>query len=126
MTRRQKLEREEYWQDVMGQQQSSGLTVSAFCREHDVTEGSFFYWRRKLTKRPPQNGAGEKDRGPRPGRPRCNSVAKFVPVEIPAPIGTTQASCEVVLPDGCRIIVPTHCDAGWLREILGALGERAC
>jgi hypothetical protein len=26
----------------------------------------------------------------------------------------TRADCEIVLADGCRVIVPTHCDAAWL------------
>ena len=126
MTRRQNLERQEYWQGVIRQQGNSGLSISAFCRDHEVAEGSFFYWRRKLTKRQPQKGAAGKDKGPRQSRPRKNTAAEFVPIEIPAPSGTSGANCEVVLPDGCRIIMPTECDAGWLREILGVLGERSC
>ena len=126
MTRRQELEREEYWQGVIRQQENSGGSISAFCREHEVAEGSFFYWRRKLTKRGPQKESVRKGKGPRPSGPGNNAVAKFVPVDISASSDRTRTGCEVVLPDGCRIIVPTQCDAGWLREILGALGERTC
>lgn len=126
MTRRESLERREYWKSVIRQQGSSGVPISAFFRKHGVAEGSFFYWRRKLVNRQPQEEAVSKDKGPRPGRSRNHAVAKFVPVEIPVATGTTRASCEVVLPDGCRIIVPTQCDAGWLREILIALGDRTC
>ena len=49
MTRREHLDREEYWQGLRWQQESSELSISAFCREREVAEGSFFYWRRKLT-----------------------------------------------------------------------------
>ena len=126
MTRRQALERRAYWQGVMRQQESSGLSISAFCREHTVAAGSFFYWRRKLTMEQSQEGAAGKDKGTRPSSADNNSVAKFVPVEIPATTETIRARCELVLPDGCRLIVPTQCDAGWLREILGTLREQAC
>jgi hypothetical protein len=100
----------------------SGLSIAAFCRERKVPAASFYHWRRKLADR--ESLSGE------------DATAKFVPVELPAlpdatlPDATlpdaTRASCEVVLPDGCRIIVPTQCDASWLREILVALEGRAC
>ena len=126
MSRRQSLDREAYWQGVMRQQESSGLSISAFCRKSEVAEGSFFYWRRKLTKRQSAEESGAKNKALRQSRPRKKAVAKFVPVDIPAPSGRSGASCEVVLPNGCRIIVPTQCDAGGLCEILGVLGERSC
>jgi hypothetical protein len=47
-------------------------------------------------------------------------------VEIPAASAHVRPCCEVVLPDGCRIIIPIQCDSGWLSEILGALRERSC
>jgi hypothetical protein len=125
MTGRQSLEREEYWQGVMRQQESSGLSISAFCRKQKVAEGSFFYWRRRLIKRQPRKGAVAK-KPPRQSRPRKNTTATFVPVDIPTPSSTSGARCEVILPDGCRIIMPMQCDAGRLRDILGVLGEWSC
>jgi hypothetical protein len=122
MTRQGTQGREHYWRGVIEEQDSSGLPIAAFCREREVAEGSFFYWRRKLAKGQPVR----KDQVPRRSRPRNNTIGKFVPVDIPAPSGTSRSSCEVVLPDGCRIIVPTQCDAGWLREILSVLGDRTC
>jgi hypothetical protein len=126
MTGRTSVGREEYWRDVIRQQRSSDLSISAFCRERDLAEGSYFYWRRKLTKGQRQKGSVRKENESRQSGVLQNTVATFVPVAIPAPNGTTRANCEVVLPDGCRIIIPTECDAGWLREILGVLGERSC
>ena len=126
MTRRQSLDREAYWQGMMRQQESSGLSISAFCRKQEVAEGSFFYWRRKLTTRQPQKESSPKGKTPRQSRPRKNTVAKFVPVDIPTPSVRSGGSCEVVLPNACRIIMPMQCDSGWLREILEVLGEQSC
>ena len=126
MAGRDLLDREAYWQGMMRQQAASGLSISAFCREHEVAEGSFFYWRRKLTNGLSKKRAGGEDEEPRRSGCRNNAVGKFIPVEMPAANGAAQAICEVVLPDGCRIIVPTLCDTGWLGEILGVLGDRAC
>ena len=80
MTRREHLDREEYWQGVLRQQESSGLSISAFCREREVAEGSFFYWRRKLTHGLPKKRAGGEDEESRRSRSHNNAVEKFVPV----------------------------------------------
>jgi len=42
-------EREQYWRKVIRDQAASGLSIAAFCREHQVPAASFFAWRRKLT-----------------------------------------------------------------------------
>ena len=112
MARLGSKEREQYWRGVFRDQKSSGLPISTFCRDRKVSEGSFFNWRRKLSERPVELE---------------DAAAKFVSLELPpSPPAATRIGCEVVLPSGCRIIVPTQCDAGWLREILEALQERSC
>jgi len=123
--------RERYWQSVMRKQQASGMSVSAFCRQNDVSASTFYNWKRKLKQRRLEDEPQDQDK-PTSGcstrdntRPN-NTAVKFVPLELRGPPAPTRASCEVVLPDGCRVIVPTQCDAGWLREILEALKERSC
>ena len=113
MARRGSEERERYWRGVILDQRTSGLSISAFCRERKVPEGSFFNWRRKLSERQVERPVKFED-----------AAAKFVSLELPpSPPAATRSGCEVVLPNGCRLIVPMQCDAGWLREILGALQE---
>jgi transposase-like protein len=121
MARRRNLERERYWRGVIRQQRASGLGISAFCREHEVPLSSFFQWRRKLKERQ------HKDE-PSPGTSKAqeDSVAKFIPVSLHPPPTATRAGCEIVLANGCRVIVPTQCDATWLGEILATLKEGAC
>jgi len=84
------------------------MSISAFCRKRNVSTASYFSWRRRLTQ-PDQN----------------DTTAKFVPLTLDAP-SATRPGCEVVLPDGCRIIVPRQCDVNWLREILEALQGSSC
>jgi hypothetical protein len=38
----------EYWQELVSQQEQSGLSVHAFCKQRDVTEASFYNWRKQL------------------------------------------------------------------------------
>ncbi len=37
-----------YWRSLIRRQDSSGLTVSAFCERAGVSEPSFYSWRRRL------------------------------------------------------------------------------
>ena len=113
MAGRGSKERERYWRGVIRDQKASGLSISAFCREREVPPASFFSWRRKLADR--ERSVARED-----------TAAKFVPIELPSPPAATRSCCEVVLTDGCRIIVPARFDAGSLREILGALREQPC
>ena len=115
MSRRRSKDRERYWGGVIQDQAASGLTISAFCREQKVPAASFFSWRRKLADRQRED-AGQGD----------EAGAKFVAIELPPGVAATTASCEVVLPDGCRVIVPAQLDANRLRDILAALQERSC
>ena len=121
MARRRSLERERYWRGLIREQRASGLGISAFCREREVPLSSFFQWRRKLRERPARD-----ERSPRRSKAQEDSIAKFVPVQLPPPPAATRTGCEIVLADGCRVIVTAHCDAVWLGEILAALKERVC
>lgn len=115
MAGRGRVDREVHWRGVIRDQRASGLSISAFCRQRGIPAWSFYNWRRKLAERDHDRADEPKETG-----------AKFVPIEIPAPSAQTRSSCEVVLPNGCRIIAPIQCDARWLGEILGALQERSC
>ncbi len=113
MARRRSTERELYWRALIRRQAASGLSISAFCRQEDVSGGSFFNWRRKLSELADDTEAP--------------TAADFVPIELPEPPpAVAQPSIEVVLPDGCRVILPPHSDCHLLREVLDAVRERSC
>jgi transposase-like protein len=126
MARWQDRQRERYWRKVIRDQAASGLSISAFCREHEVPAASFFAWRRKLSQRPEVS-----ERRAAKERPSANELiekpaAQFVSFELPSPPHSGRAGLEIVLPDGCRVLVGELCDADWLRQILAAVRERAC
>jgi hypothetical protein len=37
-----------HWKKTISEQEASGLSVPAFCREKGVCSGSFYHWRRRL------------------------------------------------------------------------------
>ena len=51
MACRRSLERARFWRGMIRDQEASGLSVSAFCRERKAVSTSFFKWRRKLAER---------------------------------------------------------------------------
>lgn len=122
MTRRQNEQRERHWQQVIQEQKTSGLSASAFCRERGLSKSSFSHWKRKLNDRQ-RNGSASRSNA-------TTTAAKFLPIEMPdqpqASRSTARTACEVVLPDGCRILVPSGYDASGLGEILDLLAERSC
>jgi hypothetical protein len=66
-----KEERVSYWQRVIEQQESSGLSVLDFCRENHRSPYQFYRWRRRFR----QKGTEEISGGflelvPRPAHPR--------------------------------------------------------
>jgi hypothetical protein len=115
MARRGSVERERYWREVVQEQQATEGSISAFCRERKVSVGSFFNWRRKLASGQIEGVVGD-----------TGTAGKFAALDLSSVPPSARTGCEIVLPDGCRIIVPAQCDANWLREILSVLEGRSC
>jgi len=113
-------ERERYWRDVIAEQQASGLSVVAYCRENDVADSLFYRWRRRLAEQDQTAGLLPEEHANDRGNP-TQAVARFVPIELPPP--TAVAGFEIVRPDGCRVLIPQGFDAADLREILRAMEE---
>jgi hypothetical protein len=56
--------------------------------------------------------------------PSETGPARTLREDLPAAAQTvSRPRCEVVLPDGCRVIVSAGCDALWLREILAVVRD---
>jgi hypothetical protein len=45
------LKREAYWQEIIDRQKQSGKSQSQFCRDEEITDHKFSYWKSALTKR---------------------------------------------------------------------------
>ena len=46
-------ERQNYWQGVIAGQEASGKSIRDFCRERDLGEHSFYWWRHRLREEKP-------------------------------------------------------------------------
>lgn len=106
-----------YWQEMIGRQADSGLSVRQFCAGERVSEPSFYAWRRKLgqpkggVKRSPTSG--RRRSAPRDGR-------EFIPLRVLESSGTV----EVVHPLGYQIRVTGEVNASDLQRVLDVLDGR--
>jgi hypothetical protein len=116
------------WQKLIGEQERSGQSVAAFCRERGFCAPHFFAWKKRLG----EGAKGEAGRvEPKPqGVGRGRSGAEFVEVKLasatpalrPVPYGTVlrpgvDGRVEVVLRNGRSLRVGPGFDA----ELVGAL-----
>ena len=92
------------WQELILQQEKSGLSVRVFCQQHGVGEHCFYYWRRRLANSQP---------------------VRFALVETSAVGRQPPAPVELHLASGERLQIAAGVDAATLRTVLAVLRERA-
>ena len=95
MPRLRREETAQRWASRLAQFENSNLSVAQFCQSIDCSVGSFYLWKRKLTKTTP-----------------APSAFLRVQTSIPAPLGI-----EIKLPSGITICIPLTA-ANSLAEIL--------
>jgi transposase-like protein len=104
-TKHRDPQREQFWRKAMSAWRASGLSVQQYCLRHELTESSFYFWRRELLRRDAQ---------------RTPTIApEFVPVTV-VPAGTLEIRC----PSGHVVTLPTA-DATTLRMLFAALATEA-
>lgn len=118
MASKQSSEKQLYWQEMVGRQADSGLSVRQFCAAEHLSEPSFYAWRRKLGK-PKGGGKRSQTSGGRPSG-RQNGRG-FIPLEVLESSGAV----EVVHPLGYRIRVTGEVNARDLQRVLDVLEGRS-
>ena len=97
---------EPFWRDLIDRWKASGQSVAAFCAANQVSEATFYAWRKRLA-----------------GRARCQTppTPAFAPVRVvPDPMA------EIVLPNGFIVRVPATTDPAAVARLVAALGGTAC
>ena len=104
--------REQFWREVVASWRRSGQSVRAFCAQADLSEPSFYAWRRTL-----QSRERERERQ----RPTAPSGPTLVPVRV-----VPDVPVEVVLPNGLVIRMPAGADVQAVAKLVTALGSASC
>ena len=96
------------WRDLVSEQEQSGQSVAAFCRDRELAQSQLIYWKRRL---------------------RETAKAPFVEVQLARPgvepgvqagaLGST--TIEVRLRNGRSLMVGASFDAGHLRALLAVV-----
>ena len=96
------------WQRLVSEQERSGQTVAAFCRERKLGASHFFWWKKRL---------------------RASAAAKFVEVQLaavaPAPGAIGDRRVEVVLRNGRSLRVGPGFDRELVRTLAAVLESAA-
>ena len=95
--------RQKRWAELIRQHGQSKLSVSAFCREHGVSDQSFYNWRKRLS---------------------GNEPVRFALVEANASVTKESLPVELILASGDRLRIASGTDAVTLRTVLQVLRER--
>jgi transposase-like protein len=107
--------KERFWRRMVRQWRSSGLSVRAFCAQHELAEPTFYAWRRTIAERDAliDNGA-----------PAFLAVQVTRNAETPrATADDATAGLEVVLRSGRRLRVGSGFDGPTLQRLLALLEE---
>lgn len=115
--------KEEFWRRKMREQARSGLSIRAWCREHDLHEHSFYWWRVRLAR----SGRGGKVRSTKPTPFAARQGQAFVPVRVSSQgLSGTEGQIEIVLSgERCvRVIGPV--DRQRLADVLATLEAPPC
>jgi transposase-like protein len=107
-TRRRDLKREQFWRETVAAFQKSGLSVRVFCNARDLSEASFYSWRRTLRKRDRQRPAARS--------PGTVPQPRLVPLRV-----VPDAVVEVVLPMGLIVRVPVGAEVSAVAALVSTL-----
>jgi len=121
--------KERFWRQMVRRWEGSGLSVRHFCNRFGLSEQSFYAWRRILTQRDHETGAGAVQPGASARVEAPPEMPRFVPVRVIADdsAGSPPASgIEVVFASGTLIRVPRGVDRQTLADVIAALEQRTC
>jgi transposase-like protein len=118
MAQRPDLGKQERWLELIQRWQRSQTTIREFCERHQVSEASFFSWRRVLRER------GLLDKAA-PSKVFSADVPAFVKISG-VDAGRMVSPIEVVLGQQRLLRVRPGFDASMLLELVRLLEEPAC
>jgi len=126
-------ERERFWRAVLKRREQSGLSVKAFCLRQRLSEASYYFWRRELARRDREQRSPRRHKGAffpalpaTANKPPVASQPLFRELAILSEPASVDGGLEILLPDGCRVRVPSRVDRQLLADVLGALEARRC
>ena len=100
----------QFWLDAIDQWRNGGLSVRQFCKDQGLSEPSFYFWRKKLSKAEPSEADRQKDK----------KTSAFIEVSIP---DGNSSILELVLISGNVLRIGASVDNRALSNVLSVLRE---
>lgn len=117
--------KERLWRGHLTKQASGWLTIRDYCREHSISEPSFYAWRREIARRDQVRSRvvlGSSRRDEPVIRDAVGSPApEFARIDVQPVLLGPAAAIEIVLPGELRVLVPPGVTRDQLCEVLVAL-----
>jgi transposase len=89
------------WRERISRWRRSGLSITDFCQREEISQPSFFAWRKRLAGQRAVTSRRRSQRGDRDApTPRL--------VQLPAPGWATTAGVQIALPSGAVVTLPQH------------------
>ena len=149
MSDQKRVGRSSYWRSVFERYADSGLSIRRFCQEKDISQSTFYAWRKKLSKEPSlasgdraltskrsrggkrhaKSPAGVNDVSPASGQDDQrvpNPGTSFVAVKLPVASELAASEpIEVVHPLGYVVRVASGANLNCLAQIFQILDQHA-
>lgn len=101
------------WRERLSRWRDSGLSIVEFCRREEISQSSFFDWRKRLS-----NGRALARGGKPPGAEVSSREAGFL--ELPPPVWPTSDGIRILLPGGATVALPAHVSADLITAAIRA------
>ena len=110
--------KERFWRRMVAQCRRSGLSVRAFCAEHNLAEPLFYAWRRTIAQRDRERESARVSAGHSDRKLATDAAADDAPVFVPLRVidASAQTALEVVLERGHVVRVLRGFDAATPRH----------
>jgi hypothetical protein len=110
--------KERYWRRLLRQWRRSGMTPRQFCVDQNISEASFYVWRREIARRDAHKAAAQK-------QPSVAAVPAFVKLAMD-PGTALPPAIEVVVAERRLLRVRPGFDADLFRQLVRLLEEPSC
>lgn len=110
--REERAEREAYWQPIVSDWQSGGLTVKEYCRTNQVNENRFKYWQAKLLPESIRSGRKAAERG---------AQERFIPLQLKSAGASVNGDIELRYGEKYSLRLGSGFDETSLRRCLQVL-----
>jgi hypothetical protein len=92
------------WKDRVARQEASGLSVTKFCQQEQISDTNFYYWRRKLKGPARGRKSAARRRSDRSAGSHQTAERSFFQLAVPQPQGS--AWVEITSANGTLIRLP--------------------